>query len=492
MPSTLRSGTRLDESPDPLRNQGSNPEVARNRLPAVPEENAQITEHVTTDAETDLSADDEDEVPKGTPGRNRESGIPTPPRAGDATTLELILRQIEALTDRQKSLEGLVRRKEGRHSMVEDTDTGSTQSRGKASHRPRAGRNLRRDLPPHITGEVRSLEDSGGRQSPASLVPRMESSYLRKPTRGASGLLEDSRDEPRTPTAQTWEGDRDELNGFIMNHQTIFKLTPSKFRTDEKKIGFMITSMRKTAQTWVSAYELLPEEDKPPFMFNYALFIQELRDSFGETDETNIIATKLENLEMSTGPQGFEEYWTEFQSYVQRLRYNDSVNMRLFRKGLPPYIKDKLTYLQQEPATLNELRKAAQNINNRHLERQAERKREQARALANQTLGGAQKGVSSWSARDLQKTGGAKPTGAEARSSGPRPPLSDAERQRRQDNRLCFVCGDKEHSARNCPKATKVVAERIRAAALMEEVNEEATLTDYEYVEDDTSDSGNE
>ena len=64
-----------------------------------------------------------------------------------------------------------------------------------------------------------------------------------------------------------------------MNHQTIFKLTPSKFKTDEKKIGLMISSMRKTAQTWVAAYELLPEEDKPPFMFNYALFIQELRDS---------------------------------------------------------------------------------------------------------------------------------------------------------------------------------------------------------------------
>jgi hypothetical protein len=282
-----------------------------------------------------------------------------------------------------------------------------------------------------------------------------------------------------------------------MNHQTIFKLTPSKFKTDEKKIGFMIASMRKTAQTWVAAYELLPEEDKPPFMFNYALFIQELRDSFRETDEANAIATKLENLEMSTGSQGFEEYWTEFQSYVQRLRYNDAVNMRLFRKGLAPYIKDKLTYLQQEPETLNELQKAAQNINNRHFERQAERKREQARALTNQTLVGGQKGLSSWStrdSRDLQKSNANGPgrTTAEGRPGGPRPPLSEAERQRRQENRLCFVCGDKDHNARNCPKATKVAAERLRAAALEEEANEEASLTDYEYVGDNVSESGNE
>jgi hypothetical protein len=310
--------------------------------------------------------------------------------------------------------------------------------------------------------------------------------------RGTSGLIEDSRDESRTPAAQTWEGDRSD--GFITNHQTIFKLTPLKFRTDEKKIGFMITSMRKMAQTWVAAYELLPEEDKPPFMFNYALFIQELRDSFGETDEANIIATKLENLEMSTGAQGFKEYWTEFQSYVECLHYNDAVNMRLFRKGLALYIKDILTYLQQELETFNELRKAAQNINNRYFERQVERKREQARVLANQTLVGGQKGVSNWSnrdSRDLQKPNSGRTT-MEGRPNGHRPLLSEAERQRRQDNRLCFVCGEKDHNTGNCPKATKVAAEWVRAAALVEQVNEEASLTDYEYVGDDVSDSGNE
>jgi hypothetical protein len=167
-------------------------------------------------------------------------------------------------------------------------------------------------------------------------------------------------------------------------------------------------------------------------MFNYELLIQELRDSFGETDEANAIATKLENLEMSTGAQGFEEYWTEFQSHAQRLRYNDVVNMRLFRKGLAPYIKDKLTYLQQEPGTLNELRKATQNINNRHSKRQAECKREQARAMATQTLEGGTKGVSSWNgrdSRDLQRPGVARPSPGMRRppgAIGPRPPLSGA------------------------------------------------------------------
>jgi hypothetical protein len=75
----------------------------------------------------------------------------------DTATLELILQRIEALALRQKNLEGLVRRKKGRSSTVEDTDTSSTQTHGEARRFPTEGSHYRRELPPHIKSEMRSL-----------------------------------------------------------------------------------------------------------------------------------------------------------------------------------------------------------------------------------------------------------------------------------------------------------------------------------------------
>jgi hypothetical protein len=48
--------------------QGSNPEVAEDRLATVPEENSHIIEHVSSDEDTEHGVDDEDEAPRRAPG----------------------------------------------------------------------------------------------------------------------------------------------------------------------------------------------------------------------------------------------------------------------------------------------------------------------------------------------------------------------------------------------------------------------------------------
>jgi hypothetical protein len=111
-------------------------------------------------------ADDEDDPPPPREMLKGKKRLP-PPTADSATTMELILQRIEVLSDRQRSLEGLVQQDLGRGSDCENTDSGTSQK--SFCHATTGG--YRRDSPPHAKRDVKK-EPRHSLEIPRELTPR--------------------------------------------------------------------------------------------------------------------------------------------------------------------------------------------------------------------------------------------------------------------------------------------------------------------------------
>lgn len=211
--------------------------------------------------------------------------------------------------------------------------------------------------------------------------------------------------------------------------------------------------------------------------------IEYLRINYGDPDEKGTARRKLKGVRQNGSASA---YFAELQQYIAILGWKEQEQIvdRAI-DGLKPHLKDEIARSGLLPQTLAELIDFVIPLDNRLYERDIERKhegREQAktttRVLSSTTVTtpiSTSRPFASYRDQTTKDTTGLGKTTENvvhtsrltAPATYPRPAiLSDAERQRRRDNRLCYRCGAPDHISAEC---SMVKAARFNAVPVKQE-----------------------
>lgn len=279
-------------------------------------------------------------------------------------------------------------------------------------------------------------------------------------------------DLPKVAQPDLFRGDMDKLNAFLTQVTTVFESQPSRYSEETSKVAYVASYLRDGASEW---YQVLrrdthKDEEKTKILSSYSEFQRALRESFGDPDELATAERELENLRQSD----FEtcaEYARAFKRISPILELGQNALRLAFYRGLDERLKAEFARLPRI-GQVNALIAKAIELDNALSA--YEKEKSDGRLLRK--------------AQDLIKSGGVTDTRGRATSqtsnsnSHPRsaranntnisrnkqapeaaqvttsvhatnPPvqlLSQAERDKRKNESLCYGCGKPGHIRRDC------------------------------------------
>ncbi|CCO34167.1 hypothetical protein BN14_08260 [Rhizoctonia solani AG-1 IB] len=201
------------------------------------------------------------------------------------------------------------------------------------------------------------------------------------------------------------------MNGWL-------RLSATQFNSEEDVVTFLL-------QTWAAIGQLSPRQ---------LSLTQPSHELFFDPDEQRAAERKITTLVQTTTTAA---YATEFRTLLMSLDWNDAALRAQFYKGLHWQVKQQLAQKETQPQDLEELIAAATRIDNVHRELDISRPPRENRpkhAAAATTL----------------RTNTSIPRIDSDRLKADPNYVSEAERQRRRDEKLCIKCGKAGHRFAEC------------------------------------------
>jgi Retrotransposon gag protein. len=260
------------------------------------------------------------------------------------------------------------------------------------------------------------------------------------------------------------------LRPFLVQCQLNFRDRPEAFSEDPAKINFAISYLKGFALAWFEPYLL--EDTRygtPDCLLDYSAFCKELQEQFGPLDPTGTAESELENLRMKDSHR-IAKYLVSFNRLATQTGWDSSALRHIFYRGLPDRIKDQMSQVGK-PSTLLAMKNLAQQIDARYWERKAETSRDNrtATSVTNSKPSDPKKSTTPAKSSDKPSTSATPKRPDLTDKLGKDGKLTQAERQRRMDNKLCMFCGGPGHIAANCTKkgssASKTPATKPKARA---------------------------
>lgn len=252
-----------------------------------------------------------------------------------------------------------------------------------------------------------------------------------------------------------FDGDRKKLKSWLVQFELFFGFNEAQFPTDQSKILYATSYLRKGAFDWMEGYatDFLRNKDDPHEMAqgtreifaSYTEFVRRVKRTFGDIDEERTAERHLQGLTQKTS---VGNYAAEFQQYAVRTEWNDEALVAQFYRGLKDRVKDDIAR-GERPATLAGMITAAIRIDGRQFERGLEK-------------GGSYRApIQNYKPKHMpykpKPYYGPQPMELDAtHHGGPRKgPLSPRDRDHRMKNNLCLYCGKPGHKARDCQSAAR-------------------------------------
>src|SRR5271155_5261452 len=247
------------------------------------------------------------------------------------------------------------------------------------------------------------------------------------------------RQDPRIQVAgyrlnepETFRGSRQDLPRFLSQLSLVFSSAPQRFSTDTSRINYAASFLRGTAFTWLQPH--LEASSPPSFLLSYPQFTEALRSAFGDPNQKHNAEQSLHALRQKGSASA---YTSEFRRLASYTGWNSSALLFQFEHGLKEELKDELA--KSDPIDdLNHLMSTVIKIDDRLFERK--RAKERFSSVR----------------RPVARNQRDDPHFMDVDSIRTQPKqfkrLTEAEKQHRRDNNLCLYCGEKGHSANECPK----------------------------------------
>ena len=285
--------------------------------------------------------------------------------------------------------------------------------------------------------------------------------------------------EPKMAEPPMFNGNREDIIPFLSKCRLKFEGQPSTFPNDRIKIMYAASRLEGPAFAWFTPLnERLndPAQLGPPELESFDSFADTLKLLYGDPNLHENAERHIRRLRQYTSVSA---YIQEFERNRQYVTWNDAALRHAFYEGLGDQVKDAMVPMGV-PDELTALQKMALRIDARLESRKQQAKSTPNRqAPAGNNKNSSQRPLPSWyvPTSSNQSTGKATPANTptaqsnpapranfpshtpdgtvpmELGSRGPRPSLTDQEKQYRRNNGFCLYCGKPGHNSYNCPVA---------------------------------------
>ncbi|CCO34730.1 Retrotransposon-derived protein PEG10 AltName: Full=Embryonal carcinoma differentiation-regulated protein [Rhizoctonia solani AG-1 IB] len=217
------------------------------------------------------------------------------------------------------------------------------------------------------------------------------------------------------------------MNGWL-------RLSATQFNTEEDVVTFLLVNMESTASSWALPH-LANMGSNRATITTAAQFDTAFSRAFFDPDEQRAAERKITTLVQTTTTAA---YATEFRTLLMSLDWNDAALRAQFYKGLHWHVKQQLAQKEDQPRDLEALIAAATRIDNVRRELEISRPPRENRSKPATTT-----------ATTSRTNSGVPRVDSERLKSDPNY-VSEAERQRRRDEKLCIKCGKAGHRFAEC------------------------------------------
>jgi hypothetical protein len=228
------------------------------------------------------------------------------------------------------------------------------------------------------------------------------------------------------------------------------RLSVTQFKTEEDVITFLLVNMEGSALAWALPHLANIRTNKATIRL-VDDFDKAFERAFFDPDEQRAAERKITSLTQTSTTAA---YATEFCTVLMSLDWNDAALRAQFYKGLHWHVKQQLGQKEDQPQDLEALIAAAIRIDNvrRELEISCPPRENRPKSAATATTSG-----TSTPHVDLDRL-----------KSNPNY-VSEAERQRRRDEKLCIKCGKAGHRFAECRTGWKGLDKGKETAKVAEE-----------------------
>ncbi|KFY05968.1 hypothetical protein V491_08927 [Pseudogymnoascus sp. VKM F-3775] len=252
----------------------------------------------------------------------------------------------------------------------------------------------------------------------------------------------------------TFDGNRKKLKSFMIQVELWLAFNAKYFTRDVDKILWTVALLRGSASDWISSFladhmstrnvEGLctsgASKATQAIFVSWKGFAKQLTLNFGDIDAKRTAMTTLGKLKQTGSAVS---YTAVFQQYANQTNWNDESLCFQYYEGLKDYVKDEISR-SDRPDDLKEMIELAQKIDNRHYERQMEKKGGSNHKHWNQKKGQRR----DYWPQPMELDATFKPNGKQHKTHNPN-------KERQLKERLCFNCNKPGHMARNCKSPRK-------------------------------------
>ncbi|CCO33945.1 hypothetical protein RSOLAG1IB_11463 [Rhizoctonia solani AG-1 IB] len=217
-----------------------------------------------------------------------------------------------------------------------------------------------------------------------------------------------------------------QMNGWL-------RLSATQFNSEEDVVTFLLVNMEGTASSWALPH-LSNMGSNRATITTASEFDTAFSRAFFDPDEQRAAEQKITNLVQTSTTAA---YATEFRTLLMSLDWNNAALRTQFYKGLHWQVKQQLAQKEDQPRDLESLIAAATRIDNvrRELKISCPPRKNCSKPTATATTSRTNPGTPCVDSERLK--------------SNPNY-VSEAERQRQRDEKLCIKCGKAGHRFAEC------------------------------------------
>jgi hypothetical protein len=240
---------------------------------------------------------------------------------------------------------------------------------------------------------------------------------------------------PKICLPEKFDGTISKYRDFIVSIENIFVLNGDRYPTDEIKVRFIGTLLSRDALAWFRGLV----ETHSELLKSYGKFMDEFKLLFDDPLKHRHARAAIDRLKQGKG--SVLSYAAKFRRLASDTGYNNDALTEHFRKGLSDEVKDVLSTCLDEPMDIESLIPYCIRIDNRLYDRRVERSgnRGNSKGTFKATQGPTSGSSTAPMDLDAMKLEGKKK-------------LTNEERERRIQNKLCLYCGEAGHRLAQCPR----------------------------------------